>query len=144
MDRLEQTIRLEVPGQPARGMAAAAGAALLILGLGSALAYLSQVLLARWMDPAGYGEFVFIAAWATVWASFAGLGLPLVALRFVAACRATHDEWQLRQFTTAAVQLTWVASLTLAALAAVSAFFISREFPPSFLGTLGGSQHLRP
>ena len=50
----------------------------------AAIAYLSQVLLARWMGSFEYGIFVFVWVWVLILGGLAPLGLSTATIRFVA------------------------------------------------------------
>lgn len=56
---------------------------------GAALAYLSQAVLARWMDGFEYGVFVFVWVWVLILGGLAPLGLSTIAIRFVPEYRET-------------------------------------------------------
>lgn len=60
--------------------------ALLALGIrvaSAAIAYLSQIVLARWMGSFEYGVFVFVWVWVLILGGLAPLGLSTAAIRFV-------------------------------------------------------------
>lgn len=58
------------------------------------LAYVLQVLLARWMNVGEFGEYAFTWAWATLLAIPAGFGLPFASLRFIPEYFVGH-RWSL-------------------------------------------------
>lgn len=59
----------------------------------AAIAYLSQVLLARWMGSFEYGVFVFVWVWVLIFGGLTALGLSAASMRYVAEYRETgrHD-----------------------------------------------------
>jgi O-antigen/teichoic acid export membrane protein len=63
-------------------------------GLGLALGYGVHVALARWMGAAEYGIYTYVLAWASLLAVPAGMGLPLLVVRFVPAYRV-QEAWGL-------------------------------------------------
>lgn len=63
-------------------------------GLGLALGYGVHVALARWMGAAEYGIYIYVVAWASLLAVPAGMGLPLLVVRFVSEYRA-GEHWAL-------------------------------------------------
>lgn len=73
-------------------LARGASTALLAQSVGMGIAYLMQVLLARWMGAAEYGTYEYVITISTVLGFLAGLGLPTVALRFVAEY-STKQDW---------------------------------------------------
>jgi O-antigen/teichoic acid export membrane protein len=97
-------------------------AILTIQAAGIGLAYLLQVLLARWMGAPEYGSYSYILAWASTVALATGLGLPAAALRFIPTYEAEGKATLLRGLLRRSTQLTlWLsvavsAVLTLAVL----------------------------
>ena len=65
-------------------------------GASAGIAYISQVLLARWMGEGEYGVFVSVWSWLLVLALAASLGLGLTVQRFVQAARSAGDAALLR------------------------------------------------
>jgi O-antigen/teichoic acid export membrane protein len=57
--------------------------------LSAAIAYLSQVVLARWMGAFEYGAFVFVWVWVLILGGVSSLGLNIAMMRFVPDYRAT-------------------------------------------------------
>lgn len=49
----------------------------------AAIAYLSQIFLARWMGGSEYGIFAYVWVWVTVLGTFTSLGLNSSSLRFI-------------------------------------------------------------
>ncbi|MGI9382825.1 MAG: lipopolysaccharide biosynthesis protein, partial [Methyloligellaceae bacterium] len=73
-----------VQGEGERGLAQRG--ALLAFGIrvaSAAIAYLSQVVLARWMGSFEYGVFVFVWVWVLILGGLAPLGLSTASIRFV-------------------------------------------------------------
>ena len=77
-----------------------AGAAFALQVAGFGLAYVLQVLLARWMGAAEYGTYALVIAWVTLLAVVAGLGFPVACLRFLAEYQERQD-WPLLRGTLA-------------------------------------------
>ena len=63
------------------GRAALAAFAIRVASAG--VAYLSQVLLARWMGSFEYGIFVFVWVWVLILGGLSTLGLGIVLIRYV-------------------------------------------------------------
>jgi O-antigen/teichoic acid export membrane protein len=64
--------------------------------LSAAIAYLSQVVLARWMGSFEYGAFVFVWVWVLILGGVSSLGLNIAMMRFVPAYRESGDLAALR------------------------------------------------
>ncbi len=88
------------------------GLAVVLQGIGAALAFLMQVLLARWMHAESYGVYSYAFAWATLIAVIGGLGFPTGVLRFIPAYRAAGDHARLNGVIRASVAATLVAGLS--------------------------------
>ena len=87
----------------------AGSAAFAIRCLAAIAAYGVMVTLARWMEPAQFGIYSFVWAWATLLAVVGGLGLPVASVRFVSQYLSGLDWKRLhglirrtRQYTCAA------------------------------------------
>jgi O-antigen/teichoic acid export membrane protein len=74
-------------------LARGAGAAFLIQVVGAGLAYLLQLLLARWLGATDFGEYTFTVGWSTIASVLTGLGLATAVLRFAPAY-ASHEDWE--------------------------------------------------
>jgi O-antigen/teichoic acid export membrane protein len=70
----------------------AAGAVLAIRMVGTVLAYVSILALARWMGAAEYGAYIYAISWATLLAMPAVLGIPVASVRFLPEYSAL-DRW---------------------------------------------------
>ncbi len=66
----------------------------LLQGLGLGLGYGVHVGLARWMGATEYGIYTYVLAWAALLSIPAGLGLPVLVVRFVPAYSVT-ESWGL-------------------------------------------------
>lgn len=71
-----------------------AGTALVLRITGSALTYLLQILLARWMGSSEYGIYKYVISWSWLLAIPAGLGFPLTVLRLISEYRV-KQKWGL-------------------------------------------------
>ena len=74
------------PGAPpslARRLLRGAGTVFAVQVAGTALGYLGQLALARWLGVSGYGRFAYVHTWSLLLASLAGLGLTPAALLFL-------------------------------------------------------------
>lgn len=57
----------------------------------AALNFGTQVLLARWMGPSGFGTYGVMLAWASLFATVFSYGVPSVLLRYISAYVQEHD-----------------------------------------------------
>lgn len=108
------------PEPEANGVAThplAGSAAVALIWIASAgLQYGSQVLFARWMGAAEYGNYVYAIALGQILAMLSGLGLPIALMRFVPGYAARDDWTGLRGIVRRSRQLTVAAGIALAAL----------------------------
>ncbi|WP_192814082.1 lipopolysaccharide biosynthesis protein [Rhodovulum sp. PH10] len=108
-----------------------AGLAFLIRVAGAAVAFVSQILLARWMGRFEFGIYVSVWTWASVLGPLAPLGLGYAAQRFVPDYRLHGDLAGLRGFLLGgrllALAFGVVAGIV---LAAVVVAFSGRPVPP--------------
>ncbi len=90
-----------------------------IIRVASALiAFLSQVLLARWLGSFEYGIFVAIWVGVMVLATLAGFGFPSAAIRFVAEYSEKKQPGLLQGIIISSVVISFAASTVLAATGA--------------------------
>jgi O-antigen/teichoic acid export membrane protein len=68
--------------------------AFFVYGVGFALTYFAQLIIARVVGAATYGIYAYVFAWMVVLAYFSTLGFDVGLLRFVPAYKAKHD-WPL-------------------------------------------------
>ena len=111
----------DLPGLISRLRASASFQALAVFGVragSSALMFLSQVVLARWMGADEYGHYV--AAWTIVLflGAFSTLGLNIASMRLVPHFAAREEYGLLRGMVHSSRILVLLASSTIALLAA--------------------------
>jgi len=131
VSRKESTDSAQPPQAPGAGMELApepeasgvmtplltgSAAVALVWVAGTGLQYGSQVLFARWMGAADYGNYVYAIALGQILAIVSGLGLPMAVMRFVPGYVTRHDWSGLRGIVRRSRQLTVAASIALAAL----------------------------
>lgn len=102
--------------------------------VGTVLAYLSILALARWMGAAEYGVYTYALAWVYLLVMPAGLGLPAASVRFLPEYLARGAAALVRGFLARSVWLTLLTSATIAVLGiAVVQLQLDRISPPYHL-----------
>jgi O-antigen/teichoic acid export membrane protein len=85
-----------------------AGTIFAIRVLSAALAYLAQILLARWMGGAEYGTYVYVWTWVLLLGSVMDFGISTSAQKIIPEYRARDEQALLRGFLTGS---RWMAFL---------------------------------
>ena len=88
--------------------------AFLVRVVSAGIAYISQVLLARWMGSFEYGIFVFVWVWVLILGGLAPLGLSSATMRFVPEYRETGRLDLLRGLLVRAPVIAVTASTAIA------------------------------
>src|SRR5258707_11659928 len=100
-----------------------AGSIFVIRVVSAALAYLSQILLARWMGGSDYGVYVYVWTWVLLLGSMMDFGISASAQKIIPEYRARGEHALLRGFLSGSRWLTFavssVVSLLLAGLVKV-------------------------
>src|SRR5258707_3150388 len=100
-----------------------AGTIFVIRVVSAALAYLSQILLARWMGGSDYGVYVYVWTWLLLLGSMMDFGISASAQKIIPEYRARGEHALLRGFLSGSRWLTFavssVVSLLLAGLVKV-------------------------
>lgn len=91
--------------------------AFMLRAVGAVIAYVAQVVMARWMGGFEYGIFIFVWVWVTILGTVVGLGFNTSILRFFPYYLERKDLARLRGFLLASRTLS-VAMSTFAALIA--------------------------
>ena len=87
-----------------------AGTIFIIRVLSAGLAYLSQVLLARWMGTSDYGIYVYVWTWVLLLGSMMDYGTSVSAQKFIAEYRVQNRNDLLRGFIFGSRWMTFVVS----------------------------------
>jgi O-antigen/teichoic acid export membrane protein len=104
-----------------------AGAILVIRVVSAALAYLAQILLARWMGGSDYGVYVYVWTWVLLLGSMLDFGMAPSAQKIIPEYRTSGDHALLRGFLSGSRWMALIVSALVAALlAAVVALLSSR------------------
>ena len=97
-----------------------AGTIFVIRVLSAGLAYLSQILLARWMGGSDYGVYVYVWTWVLLLGSMMDFGISASAQKIIPEYRARAEHALLRGFLSGSRWMTFavsvVVSLVLAGL----------------------------
>ena len=75
-----------------------AGTVFLIRVVSAALAYLSQILLARWMGGSEYGVYVYVWTWVLLLGSMMDFGISASAQKIIPEYRSRDEAALLRGF----------------------------------------------
>src|SRR5438067_12644708 len=92
-----------------------AGIIFVIRVLSAGLAYLSQILLARWMGGSDYGIYVYVWTWVLLLGSMMDFGISASAQKIIPEYRTRGEHALLRGFLSGSRWLT----LTLSSIGAV-------------------------
>ena len=95
-----------------------AGTIFLIRVVSAAMAYGSQILLARWMGGADYGIYVYVWTWVLLLGSMMDFGIASSAQKIIPEYRASGDVALLRGFLTGSRWMTFAVSALIALLLA--------------------------
>src|SRR6201982_2276405 len=87
-----------------------AGTIFIIRVISAALAYLSQILLARWMGTSDYGVYVYVWTWVLLLGSMMDFGISASAQKIIPEYRTSGDHALLRGFLSGSRWLTFVVS----------------------------------
>src|SRR5947199_307784 len=87
-----------------------AGTIFMIRVVSAMLAYLSQILLARWMGGSDYGVYVYVWTWVLLLGSMMDFGISVSAQKLIPEYRASGDHALLRGFLSGSRWMTFVVS----------------------------------
>src|SRR3984893_14919894 len=118
-----------------------AGTILIIRVLSAAMAYLSQILLARWMGGSDYGVYVYVWTWVLLLGSMMDFGISASAQKIIPEYRTRSEHALLRGFHPGSRWMTFavsaVVSLLLAGLVkALSPCIDANSIVPLYIGCL--------
>src|SRR5437868_14880133 len=82
------------------------------------LAYLSQILLARWMGGSDYGVYVYVWTWVLLLGSMMDFGISASAQKLIPEYRTRGDRDLLRGFLSGSRWLTFAVSVVVSLLLA--------------------------
>jgi O-antigen/teichoic acid export membrane protein len=116
-----------------------AGIIFVIRVLSAGLAYLSQILLARWMGGSDYGIYVYVWTWVLLLGSMLDFGLASSAQKIIPGYRTSGEQALLRGFLSGSRWMTLAASTVVALLLAglvklLAPWIDANEIVPLYLG----------
>jgi O-antigen/teichoic acid export membrane protein len=105
----------------------------------AALAYLSQILLARWMGGSDYGVYVYVWTWVLLLGSMMDFGIAASAQKIIPEYRTRGEHALLRGFLAGSRWMTFAVSTAIALLLAglvklASPLLQPNEITPLYLG----------
>jgi O-antigen/teichoic acid export membrane protein len=95
-----------------------AGTIFVIRVISAALAYLSQILLARWMGGSDYGVYVYVWTWVLLLGSMMDFGISASAQKIIPEYRTRSEHALLRGFLAGSRWITFAVSSTVSLLLA--------------------------
>ncbi|MGC2179849.1 MAG: polysaccharide biosynthesis C-terminal domain-containing protein [Bradyrhizobium sp.] len=116
-----------------------AGTIFIIRVLSAALAYFSQVLLARWMGGSDYGIYVYVWTWVLLLGSMMDFGISSSAQKIIPEYRTRGEHALLRGFLAGSRWMTFAVSAVVSALLAglvklLSPWLGAGEVVPLYIG----------
>ena len=118
-----------------------AGTVFIIRVFSAALAYFSQVLLARWMGGSDYGVYVYVWTWVLLLGSMMDFGISVTAQKIIPEYRASGELALLRGFLSGSRWMTLAVSAAVSVLLAgvvkvLSPWLDPNSIVPLYLGCL--------
>src|SRR6202795_2160041 len=118
-----------------------AGTIFIISVISAALAYLSQILLARWMGGSDYGVYVYVWTWVLLLGSMMDFGISASAQKIIPEYRTRGEHALLRGFLSGSRWMTFaVSSMVSLGLAGIvkglSPWIDANAIVPLYIGCL--------
>ena len=118
-----------------------AGTIFIIRVLSAGLAYLSQILLARWMGGSEYGIYVYVWTWVLLLGSMMDFGISASAQKIIPEYRTSGDHVRLRGFLAGSRWMTFAVSSVISLLLSglvklLSPWMSAGEITPLYIGCL--------
>src|SRR5437016_7803518 len=118
-----------------------AGTIFIIRVVSAALAYLSQILLARWMRGSDYGVYVYVWTWVLLLGSMMDFGISASAQKIIPEYRAAGQHALLRGFLAGSRWMTFAVSSVVSVLLAgvvktLSPWIEANRIVPRYVGCL--------
>jgi O-antigen/teichoic acid export membrane protein len=118
-----------------------AGTIFIIRVVSAAMAYLSQILLARWMSGSDYGIYVYVWTWVLLLGSMMDFGISASAQKIIPEYRTSGEHALLRGFLSGSRWMTLIVSSAVSLLLAgivkaLSPWLGAGEIVPLYIGCL--------
>src|SRR3954453_23124082 len=118
-----------------------AGTIFIIRVVSAGLAYLSQILLARWMGGSDYGVYVYVWTWVLLLGSMMDFGISASAQKIIPEYRTSGEQALLRGFLSGRPSITLAVSsivllLLAGALKGLSPWIDANAIVPLYIGCL--------
>jgi O-antigen/teichoic acid export membrane protein len=118
-----------------------AGTIFIIRVVSAALAYLSQILLARWMGGSDYGIYVYVWTWVLLLGSMMDFGISASAQKIIPEYRTRSEHALLRGFLSGSRWMTFIVSSIVSGLLAgavrlLSPWIDSGAVVPLYIGCI--------
>src|ERR1700710_2571821 len=118
-----------------------AGTIFIIRVVSAALAYLSQILLARWMGGSDYGVYVYVWTWVLLLGSMMDFGISASAQKIIPEYRPSGEQALLRGFLSGSRWMTFAVSTVVSVLLAgivmmLSPYIDANAIVPLYIGCL--------
>ena len=118
-----------------------AGTIFIIRVISAALAYLSQILLARWMGGSDYGVYVYVWTWVLLLGSMMDFGISASAQKIIPEYRTSGEHALLRGFLSGSRWMTFAVSALVSLLLAIvvdelSPWIDANAITPLFIGCI--------
>src|SRR3981189_751347 len=118
-----------------------AGTIFVIRVASAALAYLSQILLARWMGGSDYGVYVYVWTWVLLRGSMMDFGISASAQKIIPEYRTRGEHALLRGFLSGSRWMTFVVSalvsmLLAAVVRSLSPWIDANAVVPLYIGCI--------
>src|ERR1700676_2654132 len=110
-----------------------AGTIFIIRVVSAAMAYLSQILLARWMGGSDYGVYVYVWTWVLLLGSMMDFGISASAQKIIPEYRTGGDHALLRGFLSGSRWMTFSVSAVVSLLLAGLVKLLSRSIDANAL-----------
>src|SRR5258708_1516631 len=120
-----------------------AGTIFIIRVISAALAYLSQILLARWMGGSDYGVYVYVWTWVLLLGSMMDFGISASAQKIIPEYPACGEHELLRGFLSGRRWLAFDVGARLGMLASAAGVWLAMIGQMSVLNRRLG-RHVRP
>src|SRR5258708_10383888 len=118
-----------------------AGTIFVIRVVSAALAYVSQILLSRWMGGSDYGVYVYVWTWVLLLGSMMDFGISAAAQKIIPEYRTPGEHALLRGFLSGSRWMTFAVSSVISLLLAgliklLSPWIGASEIVPLYIGWL--------